>query len=92
MNGSSFGVLPKADRSLAGAWWLVLMLRGVLPAVFAIAMGVLVGAVQRTHDQARAIWGALRHPGRGISIEKAGHYARHELSAISGQLLSAESR
>ena len=32
---------------LAVAWWVVLVLRGVLPAVFAIAMGVLVGAVQR---------------------------------------------
>ena len=41
-----FGVLPKADRSLAIAWWVVLVLRGVLPAVFAIAMGVLVGALQ----------------------------------------------
>src|SRR6202023_614237 len=28
-------------------WWTALLLRGVLPAVFAIAMGVLVGAVQR---------------------------------------------
>jgi hypothetical protein len=42
-----FGVLPKADRALAAAWWAVLVLRGVLPAVFAIAMGVLVGAAQR---------------------------------------------
>ena len=42
-----FGVLPKADRPLAIAWWFVLVLRGVLPALFAIAMGVLVGAVQR---------------------------------------------
>ena len=42
-----FGVLPKADRGLAVAWWAILVLRGVLPAVFAIAMGVLVGAVQR---------------------------------------------
>jgi ABC-type multidrug transport system fused ATPase/permease subunit len=42
-----FGVLPKADRLLAIVWWVVLVLRGVLPAVFAIAMGVLVGAVQR---------------------------------------------
>src|SRR5438874_352985 len=41
------GVLAKADRTLASAWWLVLVLRGVLPAVFGIAMGVLVGAVQR---------------------------------------------
>jgi ATP-binding cassette subfamily B protein len=42
-----FSVLPKADRLLAFAWWVALLLRGALPAVFAIAMGVLVGAVQR---------------------------------------------
>jgi ATP-binding cassette subfamily B protein len=42
-----FSVLPKADRPLAFAWWFGLLLRGVLPAVFAVAMGVLVGAVQR---------------------------------------------
>ena len=42
-----FGVVPRADRALAVAWWVVLILRGVLPALFAITMGVLVGAVQR---------------------------------------------
>jgi ATP-binding cassette, subfamily B, bacterial len=42
-----FAVLPRADRALASLWWLVLGLRGVLPAVFGIAMGVLVGAVQQ---------------------------------------------
>jgi ABC-type multidrug transport system fused ATPase/permease subunit len=42
-----FGVLPKADRPLAIGWWIVLLLRGVLPAAFAIAMGSLVGAVQK---------------------------------------------
>ena len=40
------GVLPRADRTLAFAWWTLLILRGVLPAGFAIAMGALVGAVQ----------------------------------------------
>jgi ABC-type multidrug transport system fused ATPase/permease subunit len=40
-----FAVLPKADPFLAVAWWSVLVLRGVLPALFAIAMGVLVNAV-----------------------------------------------
>ena len=39
-------MLPKADRRLAFIWWLVLLLRGILPAVFAIAMGVLVASVQ----------------------------------------------
>jgi len=42
-----FAVLPKANRPLAIAWWTILLLRGLLPAVFAIAMGFLVGAVQR---------------------------------------------
>jgi ABC-type multidrug transport system fused ATPase/permease subunit len=41
-----FTVLPRADRALAAAWWLVLVLRGVLPAAFAVAMGLLVAAVQ----------------------------------------------
>jgi len=40
-----FGILPKASLSLASAWWLLLALRGVLPALFAVAMGVLVGAI-----------------------------------------------
>lgn len=42
-----FGVLPKADPRLAAGWWAVLVARGMLPAVFGVAMGVLVGAVQR---------------------------------------------
>src|SRR5438105_2252544 len=41
-----FSVLPKADRLLASVWWVVLVLRGVLPAAFAIVMGALVSAVQ----------------------------------------------
>ena len=42
-----FAVLPRADRGLALAWWTILLLRGLLPALFAVAMGALVGAVQR---------------------------------------------
>ncbi len=41
-----FGVLPKAALGLAMAWWSALVLRGVLPAVFAVAMGLLIRAVQ----------------------------------------------
>ncbi len=41
-----FSVLPRADGPLASLWWTVLLLRGSLPAAFAIAMGLLVGAVQ----------------------------------------------
>jgi len=42
-----FAVLPRADRPLAIGWWIALVIRGLTPAVFAVAMGVLVGAVQR---------------------------------------------
>jgi ATP-binding cassette, subfamily B, bacterial len=45
-----FAVLPRADRLLAIAWWIVVLMRGVLPAAFAIAMGVLVGAVQQSQS------------------------------------------
>jgi ATP-binding cassette, subfamily B, bacterial len=44
------GVLPRADCALTVAWWTLLILRGLLPAFFAIAMGRLVGAVQQGGD------------------------------------------
>jgi ATP-binding cassette, subfamily B, bacterial len=39
--------LPHADSLLATLWYGVLLLRGVLPAFFAIAMGALVSAIQQ---------------------------------------------
>jgi len=42
-----FAALPKADGPLAFAWWAVVLLHGILPALFAIAMGALIDAVQR---------------------------------------------
>ena len=47
-----FGVLHKADPSLAVAWWVVLVARGLLPVGFAVATGALVGAVQGGGDLA----------------------------------------
>lgn len=40
-----FSVLPKADRPLATAWYGVLLLRGLLPAGFAVVTGVVIAAV-----------------------------------------------
>jgi ATP-binding cassette subfamily B protein len=48
-----FAVLPRASRRLAAAWWTILLMRGILPAAFAIAMGLLVAAVQ--HSQSLAV-------------------------------------
>src|SRR5690242_3582014 len=39
--------LWRADRPLATAWWALLAVRGLLPAGFAIATGVLVAAIER---------------------------------------------
>jgi ATP-binding cassette, subfamily B, bacterial len=39
-----FSVLPKADLGLATIWWMALLLRGILPVLFAV--GWLVGAVR----------------------------------------------
>lgn len=50
-----FGVLPKTDPALALLWWTILIVRGVLPAVFGIAMGWLVGVVQGGGDLARPL-------------------------------------
>jgi ABC-type multidrug transport system fused ATPase/permease subunit len=45
-----FAILPRVDAPLAAAWWTLLLLRGALPAVFAVAMGLLVGAVQHGEE------------------------------------------
>lgn len=39
-------MLPKADPILASFWWGLLVGRGILPALFAVGMGLLIGAVQ----------------------------------------------
>ena len=47
-----FAALPRADRPLALLWWAVVLLHGLLPAMFAVAMGALVAAVQHGGDLA----------------------------------------
>ncbi len=41
-----FAALYRAAPGLAVAWWALLVLRGVLPAVLAVAAGVLIAAVE----------------------------------------------
>jgi ATP-binding cassette subfamily B protein len=50
-----FSTLPKADAALASLWWIVLVLRGMLPAGFAVAMGALVSAVQQGDSLGRPL-------------------------------------
>src|SRR3989475_4890355 len=80
-----FGVLPKADPGLAAAWWSALILRGVLPAVFAIAMGILVGAVQR----GSGLSGALAFVGAGFVLLQVLSPIHHAISANLGDRTAA---
>jgi ABC-type multidrug transport system fused ATPase/permease subunit len=41
-----FSTLPRADLPLAIGWWTLLILRSLLPALFAVAAGTLVAAVE----------------------------------------------
>ncbi|MXW34094.1 MAG: ABC transporter ATP-binding protein [Chloroflexi bacterium] len=43
-------ILPRANPFLATIWWTALIVRSLLPALFAIAMGLLVGAVEAGGD------------------------------------------
>lgn len=42
-----FASLHRADPTLAASWWLLLVALGVLPALLAVALGEVVGAVQQ---------------------------------------------
>ena len=66
-----FAVLPKADPRLSVAWWLVLLARGLLPAGFAVATGLTVGAV----EQSTSLVGPLLATGL-VFVAHAGGHAR----------------
>ena len=57
-----FAHLPRADGPLAFAWWALVLLRSVLPPVFAVATGAVIGAVQG----GRSTTGSARRDGRGV--------------------------
>jgi ATP-binding cassette subfamily B protein len=40
-----FGALYRSAPVLAVAWWVILVVRGLMPVLFALAIGLLVGAV-----------------------------------------------
>jgi ABC-type multidrug transport system fused ATPase/permease subunit len=66
-----FAALPKADPVLALAWYGVVVLHGILPASFAIAMGVLVSAVQVAAAAAQAAVDAAGGAGAGLAVPLA---------------------
>ena len=50
-----FAALPRADARLTVAWWILLVLSGALPAVFAVATGVTIRAVETADDLGPAL-------------------------------------
>jgi ABC-type multidrug transport system fused ATPase/permease subunit len=67
-----FAVLFRASPALAVAWWILIVVRGALPAVFALAMGALVSAVQ--------VGGGLALPLAIVSVAfVAGHLPAREI-------------
>ena len=43
-------ILPRANPFLAAVWWSALVVRSLLPALLAVAMGLLVGTVEAGGD------------------------------------------
>ncbi len=80
-----FAVLPKADLSLALAWWLLLVLAGVLPAIFAIAMGRTVGAV----EAGASLQGPLLVTGAVFVAQQVAGPIRVAVSQNLGDMVSA---
>ena len=48
--GAFLALLPKVSPARAAAWWALIVLRGALPAGFTLAVGALVGAVQKGEE------------------------------------------
>jgi len=80
-----FAVLPGAHRSLAAVWWLLLILGGSLPALFAIAMGRTVAEVQ----QGGSLAGPLTLIGVVFVAQQVVGPIRIAVSQNLGELVSA---
>ena len=50
-----FGVLRRSAAMLAFTWWLLIVMRGVLPAIFSIAMGWTIGVIQTGGDRTQPL-------------------------------------
>ncbi|HUR77977.1 MAG TPA: ABC transporter ATP-binding protein [Acidimicrobiales bacterium] len=49
-------LLARVDPVLGGAWWVLVVLRATLPALFAVSMGSLVTAVKDGHELGGSLW------------------------------------
>jgi ATP-binding cassette, subfamily B, bacterial len=80
-----FSVLPRADVRLAAVWWSVLVLRGVLPAVLAVAAGLVVAALERDES----LTGPLAFAGGTFVLLQVLAPIHHAISANLGDRTAA---
>lgn len=74
-----FAVLPRADRGLTVAWWVLVVAAGILPAALVVAMGALVRAVQRGNSLSLALG--------GVAVVFVGMQVARPLQAVVGSNL-----
>lgn len=84
-NGKFAGVLLQADRALAVSWWILLVLRGLLPALFAIAMGGLVAGI----EQGKGLAGPLAFAGAVFVLVQVLSPIHHAVGANLGSRTAA---
>jgi len=77
--------LRRAHGGLAAAWWALLVLRAILPAVFAVVMGVLIGAV----TAGRPLAGPLVAVGVTFVVMQVLHPIHQAVSANLGDRTAA---
>src|SRR5688500_197016 len=80
-----FAVLPRAGGALAAAWWALLLARGLLPVAFAVAIGVLVAAVER----GTSLTGPLAFAGTAFVLMQGLAPLHQAVSANLGSRLAA---
>ena len=80
-----FAALPKADARLAVVWWAVLLINGIMPAGFAVAIGVVVGAAQ----EGRSLTGPLTLIGIVFVLMLVANPVQTAVSMNLGNKLSA---
>src|SRR2546426_5917614 len=77
------GVFAQAGRGLTAAWWLLVAVRGLLPAIFAVAMGALGGAGSGHHS--------LTAPLATVGLAFVAMNALGPVHGAAGSLLGAKS-
>ena len=83
-----FAALPRASRGLCWAWWVLILLRGVLPALFTVAVAAVVTAAAVAVDGGRTLAGPLVAVGVAFVLIQLLAPLHAQVSANLGERLS----